>query len=90
VDNCKVFVGGLSYSTTEADLAKVFEDHIDAEDKVILNLRIVRDHATGDSRGFAFVTFLSKEFAEKSLELDGEKIDGRIVGIKEAVERRKQ
>jgi len=90
VENCKVFVGGLSYSTDEASLTEFFEQHLtDSSDKKIINLRIVRDHTTGDSKGFAFVTFLTPEMAQKALELDGTKLDGRIVGVKEAVDRRR-
>ena len=89
--NCKVFVGGLSYSTDEESLANFFESHLAemADGKKIINLRIVRDHATGDSKGFAFVTFLTSDMAQKALELDGSKLDGRIVGVKEAVDRRR-
>jgi heterogeneous nuclear ribonucleoprotein A1/A3 len=86
VENCKVFVGGLNYDTTEAGLKAFFEDHI-SEGNSIINMRIVRNHETGKSRGFAFVTFMSAEQKDKALELDGEKLDGRFIGVKPAVDK---
>jgi RNA recognition motif-containing protein len=86
VDNCKVFVGGLNYDTTEAGLKEFFSAYIGTED-CIINMRIVRNHETGKSRGFAFVTFMKSEHKVKSLELDGEKLDGRFIGVKPAVDK---
>ena len=88
MDNCKVFVGGLSYNTTEDDLKKFFEDNL-KDNECIINLRIVKDHETNKSRGFAFVSFISPEFKEKAIELDGVKLDGRFIGIKTAVNKKK-
>ena len=89
MEKCKVFVGGLTYSTDEKTLTKVFEEHINEGEAVIVNLRIVRCHETGESRGFGFVTFYSEEQTKKALELDGLKLDGRLIGVKAAVDKRK-
>jgi cold-inducible RNA-binding protein len=75
----KIFVGGLSYQTTEAVLTETF-----AKFGRIINLRIVRNHEDGSSKGFGFITFSSQEEAEKALSMDGEKLDGRFIGVKVA------
>jgi len=87
VDNCKVFVGGLNYDTTEAGLKSFFEEHIGVVG-CIINMRIVRNHDTGKSRGFGFATFMLSEQKLKALELDGEKLDGRFIGVKPAVDKK--
>ena len=94
MEDCKVFVGGLSYSTDEKSLADFFESYLDdgTSTKKIINLVIVRDHTTPErkSRGFGFVTFFSRELAVKALDLDCEELDGRRIGVREAVDRRKK
>ena len=79
----KVFVGGLNYNTTEESLNQLF-----AQFGSILSLRIVRNHETGRSRGFAFIIFDSEESAKASLSLDNSRFEGRVIGVKEAVEKR--
>lgn len=78
MDN-KIFVGGLSYQTNEASLTEAFSKF-----GRIINLRIVRNHDDGSSRGFGFITFSSEEEAQKALVMDGEKLDGRFIGVKVA------
>jgi cold-inducible RNA-binding protein len=75
--NNKIFVGGLSYNTNEIVLQETF-----AKYGKIINLRIVRNHEDGSSKGFGFITFSKEEEANASLELDGFKLDGRFIGVK--------
>jgi RNA recognition motif-containing protein len=80
----KIFIGGLSYTITELELSNVFEQF-----GKVINLRIVRNQETGESKGFGFVTFSSELEAEKALSMDGQKINGRLVGVRIAHERKK-
>ena len=80
----KLFIGGLNYETTEEclneELVKFGE---------VLSLRIVTEHDSGRSRGFAFVTFRTSEEASKAAEsLDNAVFDGRRIGVKFAIDRR--
>ena len=52
----KLFVGNLSYSTTDDRIREVFEQYGE-----VLSATVVRDRATGQSRGFGFVEFGSDE-----------------------------
>lgn len=80
--NNKIFVGGLSYETDETSLDSTFSKF-----GKIINLRIVRNQDTGASKGFGFITYSSEEEAQKALQLDGEKLDGRFIGVKIAFNR---
>ncbi len=80
---CRLFVGGLSWDTTAGDLRKVFADVGEVVDAVI-----VTDRATGDSRGFGFVTMADRKIATKAMrELGGYEIDGRSIRVDIATER---
>lgn len=56
LDEAKIFVGGLSWQTTEETLRYHFEQY--GEVKAV---EVMRDRNTGDPRGFAFVVFKSDE-----------------------------
>jgi nucleolin len=80
----KVFVGNLSYSTTETSLRQLFEGCGD-----ITNVRI----ATGDDgkpRGFAHIEFGSTEAAEKAVDLSGADLDGRNIRVDFSSPRRQE
>jgi cold-inducible RNA-binding protein len=79
----KLFVGGLSWGTTDLGLREAFERFgAVAEAKVIL------DRDTGRSRGFGFVTFDDDSAAESAVaSMDGAELDGRTVRVNEAHER---
>lgn len=76
----KIFVGGLSWDTTDEGFREFFSQFGDIEDSMVM-----RDRVTGTSRGFGFVTFTDREAVDRvlaassasssSLELDGRKID---------------
>ena len=80
----KLYIGNLSYDTTEQELREVLAAH-----EPIVEFRRPVDRETGEPRGFAFVTFGSREAGEKAMkELDGMKLGGRELRVNEAEERR--
>ncbi|HEV8542836.1 MAG TPA: RNA-binding protein [Verrucomicrobiae bacterium] len=75
--NNKLFVGNLSFNTTENDLQDAFAAH-----GSVLEANLMTDRATGRSRGFAFVTMGTQEEAEHAIEaLNGASLDGRALTV---------
>jgi len=71
----KLFVGNLSFKTTENDLQDAFAAH-----GTVVEANLMMDRVTGRPRGFAFVTMSSPEEAQKAIEaLNGKEMDGRAV-----------
>ncbi|MDD9947754.1 MAG: hypothetical protein OXU20_42325 [Myxococcales bacterium] len=80
---CRLFVGGLSWDTSEDTLRKAFEPHGPIADAFIL-----RDRATGRSRGFGFVTMENRKDAARAIDaLDGSELDGRALVVNVATTR---
>ena len=78
--NTKLFVGGLSFNTTENDLQDAFAAH-----GVVTEANLVTDRTTGRPRGFAFVTMSSPEEAQKAISaMNGANLDGRNLTVNEA------
>jgi cold-inducible RNA-binding protein len=76
----KLYVGNLSFSTTESALQDMF-----AEVGAVQEVALMQDKFTGKSRGFAFVTMASPEDASRAVEtLNGKKLDGRELTVNEA------
>jgi RNA recognition motif-containing protein len=76
----KLYVGNLSYSTTDASLNEAF-----AKAGTVTSAQVVMDKMTGRSRGFGFVEMTNDEDAPKAIEMwDGKEIDGRAVRVSEA------
>jgi heterogeneous nuclear ribonucleoprotein A1/A3 len=79
----KLFVGGLSWDTTEDSLRSAFEKFGE-----VLEAKVVTDRETGRSRGFGFVTFAEAEAAEQAVQaLNNSELDGRTIRVDEATER---
>jgi cold-inducible RNA-binding protein len=75
----RIFVGNLSYQTTEDQLADLF-----AEAGPVESVTIVTDRDTGRSRGFAFVE-MDSEAANKAIEkFNGVELNGRAINVNEA------
>ena len=75
----RIYVGNLSYQTTEGDLATLFEQ-VGQVDSV----NIITDRDTGRSKGFAFVE-MSGEDADKAItQLNGTEVGGRTLTVNEA------
>jgi len=78
--NTKLFVGNLSFNTTETDLQDAFAAH-----GTVTETNLMMDRDTGRPRGFAFVTMSSAEEAQKAVEaLNGANLDGRALTVNEA------
>ena len=76
----KLYVGNLSFNTTNQDLNDLF-----AAVGTVESANIIEDRETGRSRGFAFVEMASKGEAENAIaQLDGKEVDGRSLKVNEA------
>jgi RNA recognition motif-containing protein len=76
----KLYVGNLSFSTTEGDLRQLFEAC-----GPVTSCNMIMDKMTGRSRGFAFVEMSSSADAAKAIaELHGKDCDGRPLTVNEA------
>jgi RNA recognition motif-containing protein len=76
----KLFVGGLSSDTTTEDLRASFAKFGDIVDVVV-----IADRATSQSRGFGFVTYSSSTVAETAIkEMNGVELDGRTLKVNRA------
>jgi RNA recognition motif-containing protein len=78
--NTKLYVGNLSYDTTENDLQDLFSKH-----GPVTEVAIMQDRATGRARGFGFVTMATEEGAKAAIEaLNGKELQGRALTVNEA------
>merc|ERR1712072_796172 len=82
--DCKVHVGGLSYSAQEDDLRDVFEKY-----GTVLTVKIPTERETGKPLGFGFVEFERKEDAQAAVDgANGADICGRDIKVNHAQPRR--
>jgi cold-inducible RNA-binding protein len=73
----KLFVGNLSFDTTENDLQDAFAAH-----GTVVEVNLMMDRATGRPRGFGFVTMGSPEEAQKAIDaLNGKEVSGRALTV---------
>src|SRR3984957_8199971 len=73
----KLFVGNLSFDTTENDLQDAFAAH-----GTVVEANLMMDRATGRPRGFGFVTMSTPEEAQKAIEaLNGKSVGGRALTV---------
>ena len=76
----KIYVGGLPYATTDAQLQEIFSAHGAVE-----SARVITDKFTGRSRGFGFVEMANSDEAQKAIQaLNGTDLDGRNLTVNEA------
>ncbi len=76
----KLYVGNLSFDTTEVDLQDTF-----AEAGTVSEVALMQDKFTGKSRGFAFVTMSSADEGQKAISLfHGKNVQGRALTVNEA------
>lgn len=74
-----IFIAGLSYSITDADLSDLFQEYGE-----ITSAKVVMDRQTGRSKGYGFVE-MDDEAATKAIsELNGAEYDGRTLSVSEA------
>jgi cold-inducible RNA-binding protein len=75
-----LFVGNLSFETTDSDLATAFGQYGPVE-----RASVVRDRDSGQSRGFGFVEMTSAADAQSAINaLNGEALNGRSINVNEA------
>jgi cold-inducible RNA-binding protein len=73
----KLFVGNLSFNTTENDLQEAFGAH-----GTVTEANLMMDRMSGRSRGFAFVTMSTPEEAQKAIEaMNGASLDNRALTV---------
>lgn len=75
-----IFVGNLSFNTSEDELRQMFEAYGQVD-----RVSIMTDRDTGRSRGFGFVEMASNEDGEKAITaLNGSQVGGRALNVNEA------
>src|ERR1700735_5235950 len=80
MSNNKLFVGNLSFNTTENDLQDAFAAY-----GTVVETNLMTDRATGRSRGFVFVTMSSDQEAQAAIAaMSGKSVDGRALTVNTA------
>jgi len=76
----KLYVGGVSYSTTEGGLKDAF-----SQAGNVVSAIIIMDKMTGRSKGFGFVEMSTEEEAQAAIDMfNGKELDGRTITVNEA------
>lgn len=76
----KLYVGNLSYDTTDSDLQTMFEEFGSVE-----SAQVIMDRDTGRSKGFGFVEMGKDQEAQAAIKsLNGKEVDGRALTVNEA------
>jgi RNA recognition motif-containing protein len=79
----RLYVGNLSFNTTELELREVFSQY-----GTVAETKMVMDRETGRPRGFAFVEMGSEQEAKEAIEqLNSRELGGRALTVNEAQER---
>ena len=78
--NKKLYIGSLSYETTEDSLKDLFSGAGSVE-----SAAVIKDKISGRSKGFGFVEMSTEDEAKKAIEMfDGKELDGRTIVVNEA------
>ena len=72
----KIYVGNLSYNTTEDELRDFFSQY-----GTIGDVKLIIDFSTGRSKGFGFITYASDQDCESALAANGADLDGRKLKV---------
>ncbi len=76
----KLYVGNLSYGTTDASLKDAF-----AQSGMVASASVIMDRMTGRSKGFGFVEFANDAEADAAVDMwNGKELDGRKLTVNEA------
>jgi RNA recognition motif-containing protein len=79
----KIYVGNLSYNTSESDLAELFQAHGE-----VISTAVITDRDTGRSKGFAFVEMGTEDAAQAAISaLDGSEVDGRQLKVNVSIDK---
>jgi cold-inducible RNA-binding protein len=77
----KLFIGSLSYTTTDAEL----EQHFSTVGKV-LSAKVIVDRYTGQGKGFGFVEMENEQEAKLAIDkLNSSQLNGRAIAVKESI-----
>lgn len=74
-----IFIAGLSYNVTDADLSDLFQEYGD-----ISSARVISDRQTGRSKGYGFVEMEDSVATKAIEELNNAEYDGRTLSVSEA------
>ncbi len=78
--NTRLYVGSLSYDTTEETLRDIF-----SQAGTVVSATVITDKYSGRSKGFGFVDMSSEEEADKAIEMfNGQEVDGRKIIVDKA------
>lgn len=78
--NTRLYVGSLSYDTTEENLKEVF-----SQAGTVTSATIITDKFSGRSKGFGFVDMSTEEEAQRAIDMfNGKELDGRTIIVSEA------
>lgn len=81
---CRIFVGNLSWGTTDESLSTAFSSIGQVTDA-----KVIMDRFTNRSRGFGFVTYANKDDANRAIDqMNGVEVDGRNVRVDTATSQR--
>ena len=80
----KIYVGNLSYSTSESELETLFSQFGE-----IININLIKDRDTGRFKGFGFIEFSAPDQAEAALKLNGETFQERPLKVSMAREQQR-
>ena len=83
MNNNKIYIGNLPYTTTEDDLRETFGQYGEIQE-----VKLITDRETGRSKGFAFVTFTEESAMEAAFEKNGQELGGRTLRVNKAEEKR--
>lgn len=72
----KIYVGNLSYTTSEDELRGHFAQYGNIQD-----IKLIMDFTTGRSKGFGFITYASGQDCENALAANGAELDGRKLKV---------
>jgi RNA recognition motif-containing protein len=81
MSQAKIYVGNLSYNTTEDQLRDFFSQYGNIDE-----LKLISDFQTGRSKGFGFITYASDDEGKNALEANGQELDGRKLRVNTAKE----
>ena len=80
MSSSRLYVGNLSFHSTESSVRDAFTEH-----GTVTDVHVVTDRQTGQSRGFAFVTMGDDSQASKAIQaMNGSLLDGRPLKVNEA------
>jgi RNA recognition motif-containing protein len=79
----KIYVGNLSYDTTEAGLSDLFQAH-----GKVVSAKVIMDRDSGRSKGFGFVEMGTDDEARAAIAaLNGSSLDGRQIKVNESIDK---